>query len=144
MINIEEYLDEPTLQKILLEEVRDKIKEYFTESNITRLIGNISYQHIYQLVDEALGEESLSELLKNKVMELINQMTVFSVFKEPNTWDKGSNYGHKIVQETLKENTNKIKEEVEKQITPATQQALKDNLEYYIKEAIIQTLREAN
>ena len=141
-VDLEKYIDNNVLKTVIVEEMREIIRDYFSEDKVTRLIGNISYEIVYKMVDNTLENRSLDSMLAEKVKNSIESLTTFHLFQEPNVWSKNSNYGYKIMDGTLRDNTDKIKEIVSGQIEPAIKEALQGNLKIYIFEAITNTLFE--
>ena len=80
-INIEEYLTEEEMKEIAQQEFRKCISHQSKES-LERIINNSAYQVVWSAVDESLDGEAIG-ILKEKVIEIIGDMSAFNVFATP-------------------------------------------------------------
>ncbi len=74
MINIHDYLTDKQIAEVCKEEFRRQIRMQFannTEATIKRLIGNISYQDVFEEISESIGADA-REMLKDKIMKIMN------------------------------------------------------------------------
>ena len=59
-INIEDYLSKEEIKEIAKEQISYAIKEKFRkESDIERIITNLSYEFLFKAVSETIGKDSL-------------------------------------------------------------------------------------
>lgn len=116
-INIKDYLTESEIKEIIIDEFRSSLRNHLKdEKTVTRIISNAPYYKLYEVVDENLPE-GYKEAIKNKVTELIADLSSYSVFRYSYLDDrKPESLGSKIIESTVKENENLIKENVQKVI----------------------------
>jgi hypothetical protein len=113
-INIADYLSHEDIKEIAQDELRAQIREYFkNEENAKRLLSNLAY-HIVS--------EEVSKIVPNYEQELVEK--VVSLIKDKNSvgftlfdfdnWGSGrcKSLGAKIVEQTVKENEQLIKDKV--------------------------------
>ena len=139
-INVEDYLDTDEVTSIISDEVRNQVSKHLdTENNIKRIVSNMAYDTVYKLVDDTF-DESLSSILTEKVTSIISNLSESTIFKVPNAWDREPNHPHKVLQQAIADNTQKIRDVVSEQIPELTRVRLKENLSDHIREAISETL----
>ena len=88
-INIEDYLSKEEIKEIAKEQISYAIKEKFRkESDIERIITNLSYEFLFKAVSEAIGKDSL-EMIKDKVAELLMDDSHISYFlwRKKDAWE---------------------------------------------------------
>jgi hypothetical protein len=113
-LSIEEIKEECklTLQKVILQ-------HFSKESQIERLISNLSYEFLFDEISKCIGEDS-EKLVKETVIKILKQPETFSylLFRRKNTWEQEESKGYKILQETMESCKelikNRIVEEIEK------------------------------
>lgn len=104
----------------------EEIKEIARESFITaiqkrmnidceRILTNHAYHICEDYINMHLTNEQ-KELIKDNVTSIINNMTEYSIFRQPNHWDHGS-VACDILIESVRSNQEKIKEKVTEIIT---------------------------
>jgi hypothetical protein len=113
-IKIENYLNHEEIKEVVIDELRLQIKKHFSnEENANRLLINLSYAIVKEEVDKIVPNHQ--EFLVKKVAEIINSKssTSFCVF-DFDSYGSGRNksLGAKIVEETISENKQLIKDKV--------------------------------
>jgi len=113
-IKIENYLNHEEIKEVVIDELRLQVKKHFSnEANANRLLINLSYAIVKEEVDKIVPNHQ--EVLVKKVAEIINSKssTSFCVF-DFDSYDSGRNksLGAKIVEETISENKQLIKDKV--------------------------------
>ena len=79
-IKIEDYLTNSEIRDIIVEELRNKIKNNFSEKDITRIISNAPYYKAYDIFDECLPE-GYKDDIKEKVLNLIKNPKSYNIFR---------------------------------------------------------------
>ena len=134
-INIEDYLDRDEIKDIIKHEIR-----YIVERDAERLLTNSAYYVVFKAVDEAL-DNNAKELIKQKAIEVINNLSEFSVFRKRDTWDRENSIAYDILQEAIKENSNLIKQKVREAIENRDYERDIQNSMDYISEGLFEIMR---
>jgi hypothetical protein len=118
-IKIEDYLNHNEIKEVVIDELRNQIRNHFrNEENANRLLVNLSYAIVKDEVDKIVPNHQ--EVLVEKVAKIINKdnSTAFCIF-DFDTYGSGrsKSLGAKIVEETVAENKQLIKEKVIESIT---------------------------
>ena len=112
-IKVEDYLSTEDMRQIasdaFTEAMRDKISE-----DMDRILANAAYRVVWQKVDEILGESS-DELIAKKAIEVINDLTAFIVFRQPDRWGP-ANHCWDVVVAAVRKNTDMVDAAVKKAI----------------------------
>lgn len=86
VIDIDEYLSENERKEIAKEAFKDAcIGKFKDESEVKRIISNSAYDIVYDLVDKQF-DIKLETILKDKVHEIVTNLTAFNIFKKPDAW----------------------------------------------------------
>lgn len=113
-IDIKDYLSDSEIKKIVSDELREQVKKMFNnESNATRILSNMAYSIIQEEVDKIVPNHK--DLIVKKTAELIKGKD-FShhVFNYKFSDGKPHSLGAKIIDETVMENKQLIKDLVVK------------------------------
>jgi|SRR5690606_4754934 len=109
-IDISAYLSEEDKQRIAEEEYRKVIRSIvYTDKE--RLFSNSAYRIVQKLVDERFGE-SLSKILEEKTVKIINDLSTYNVFKKKDAWDNDDSKGWKYLQESVDKHKDLIEDRV--------------------------------
>ena len=113
-INITDYLDHQEIKEIAQDEVRVQIREHFkNEENAKRLLSNIAYHVVSEEVNKIVP--NYEQELIDKVVSLIRdkKSVGFTLF-DFDTYGSGrsKSLGAKIVEQTVQENQQLIKDKV--------------------------------
>ena len=114
-IKIEDYLKNSEIKDIIVEELRNKIRNNFSEKDITRIISNAPYYKAYDIFDECLPE-GYKDDIKEKVLNLRNNPKSYDIFRYNYYSKKPENVGAKIIEESIAENKDLIIENVQNAI----------------------------
>jgi hypothetical protein len=141
-INIEDYLTDYEIKDILKEEIKDCIKTHMKdENNIRRILSNLCYDLVYKMVDEIFNDD-LENILTVRVKEIIDNLSEFTIFKEPSAWDREPNKAYKVLQKEIESHFGRIKEIVKESIDIETMKKLKENIDDKIQDAIYEIYKE--
>ena len=113
-INVEDYLDHKAIQEIVEDELRGQVRKHFTnEENEKRLLTNLSYHIVKEEVNKIVP--NFEQELIEKVASLIRDKSSvsFNLF-DFDTYGSGrsKSLGAKIVEQTVEENRQLIKDKV--------------------------------
>lgn len=117
-INLEDYLGRDEIKDIVIDVLRHHVKLYFEkEEQRDRILSNISYKIVFDMVDKHF-DLNLSEILKEKVIKIINKLSEYSVFRTKSSYENKNSIAQNILEDAVKKNENlihlKIKEIIEK------------------------------
>jgi hypothetical protein len=101
-ITIEDYLDKDDIVEIIRYRLDDVIRK-----DSERILSNTAYAIVFEAVDKALDNKA-KDIIKEKVLDCINNLSEFDVFRRANAWDKESSVGQEIVDKALVDNTSEI------------------------------------
>lgn len=113
-VNIEDYLSEEEMKEECKYVIRKIIYEtYSKESSQNRLISNLSYEFLFKEISECINEDAKT-LITKQVIELIKQPDNirYLLFRKKDAWDKEDSIGYKILEQSVKDSENLIKEKV--------------------------------
>lgn len=135
-INIEDYLNHDEIKNIIKHEIR-----YIVERDAERLLTNSAYYVVFKAVDEAL-DNNAKELIKQKAIEVINNLSEFSVFRKRDTWERENSIAYDILQEAVKENSNLIKQKIREIIENRDyEEDIKNAIDYYFAEGLMEIIK---
>lgn len=109
-ININDYLTEDDKKRIAEEEYRSVMRSLVNVDK-ERILSNCAYNVVQKLVDEQFNED-LNKILTDKVVNIISELSAYSVFKAKNAWDKDESKGYKFLQDAVDNNKPLIEDKV--------------------------------
>jgi hypothetical protein len=101
-INIDDYLSEEEKHRIAKEVFTEQCRKRSAD-DFERIITNSAYHVVWDSMDE-FCDESVIEKLRNKVRSIIDTLSVFSIFREPNAWDRKENTPYSVLLDSVREN----------------------------------------
>ena len=112
-IDIMKYITDEQIGEIVADEVRNKVRDTFSESFST-MISNAAYKIVWEMVNEQFNDK-LENMLKDKVVEIINNMSFFNVFQWKSHYSDKNSLGADIVDETINGMRSEIAEKIHKE-----------------------------
>ena len=109
-IRIENYLDEDEIKQIVKEELRDEIKKEIRNNGVDRVISNIGYHHVFEIMNKEI--DGYEEQVKKQVKKVIEGLTSYSVFRKKDLYDHEDSLGQKYLEKSIEENKNIINNKV--------------------------------
>ena len=112
-IKITDYLQQHEIKEIVSDELRAQIREHFrNEENTRRLLSNLSYQLVSEEVEKIVP--NYEKELVEKVVSLLNDKKAVSyrLFDFDYNTGNAKSLGAKIVENTVRENQQLIKDKV--------------------------------
>lgn len=116
-IDIGEYFTQEMIKEIAEDELRKSFRRQFQkESDVERVISNLSYEFVFTLVAEQ-WDGDFTELLRKKIKGAIEDDTLkYIVFRRKDAWDRTESPAVAILDEECKNARPLIRECVEKHI----------------------------
>lgn len=131
-INVADYLSEEDIASACRLALENHIGN---EQDIHRIIDNHAYKIVYKMIDEVI-EGKLEDLLRDKVLEIINNLNEFHVFKKPDAWDRGSNHPHRVLYDVVRENRDAVSKAVKVNMNESVKKALDGGVDKFISKAV--------
>lgn len=116
-INVQDYLSEDEMKEIAKDVWADQCRHKL-EKDKERIISNEAYSCVFKMVDEVFGE-NLNQILTEKIVEIIKDMSSFSVFRVKNAWDRDESVAQKVMCQVVEENKHILKDTVVAQMLNA-------------------------
>ena len=115
-INLEDYLTTDEIKDVIRDEFAASVaKTLSKETDLTRIIGNIAHEIVFDEVKKYIPE--FKELLVENVKELIEKKNFeWYMFRGKDVWDKEEGPGLTIIKKTLNSNKETIKKRIEDDI----------------------------
>jgi len=115
-INIQDYFSDEQIKEIAEQELRAAFREQFhKESDVERVITNLSLEYVHALVAEQ-WDGDFDELLRKKICEAIENGVGYHVFRRKDVWGRTESPAVAILDEECKNSRPLIRECVEKRI----------------------------
>ena len=115
-VNIDVYdvASEEEVKEAALDAVRSLVVRQFSgaEENLNRLITNLSYSYVFEMVNKQF-DGNLNEILKNKIVDIINKLSTYTVFQKKDAWEKEDSVAYKALQKEMENARPLIKNRVE-------------------------------
>ena len=112
-IKITDYLQQHEIKEIVSDELRIQIREYFrNEENAKRLLSNLAYHMVTEEVEKIVP--NYEKELVEKVVSLLNdkKSVSYRLFDFDYNTGNAKSLGAKIVENTVRENQQLIKDKV--------------------------------
>lgn len=123
-IEINEYLDQETMQQMAEDAFRDAVRrELSRESEVERILSNISYGIVQQAVNEIVPRYK-EILVENVKKQLDNFNPAFYIFRVKDVWEKENGAGTDIVNAEVRAEKDKIIQKVKDAIDSFDARAL--------------------
>lgn len=114
-IDVYSIASEEEIKEAALNAIQSIILHQFSgaEENMNRLITNLAYSFVYEMVDKQY-DGKLDEFLKAKIPEVINGLSPYTVFRQKDAWQRDDSVAYKALQEEMANSRPLIKARVEK------------------------------
>ena len=106
-IRVEDYLSKEEITEMIREQLCYAIKK-----DSERILSNTAYSVVFDAVDKALDNKA-KDIIKEKVLDCVNELSEFYVFRSANAWDNEASVGRNIIDKALVDNTSAIYKRVE-------------------------------
>lgn len=115
LINIEDYITPEEIKAVAMEAVKDSIMRTYNrdESNIARLISNLSYEFIFTAISNAIGEDAQTKIT-NQVKEILEEGSSirYQLWRRKDAWEKTESPAIPILHKAIKDNEGLIRAKV--------------------------------
>ena len=111
-IKFEDYLTEEERKQIVVDEFRSQCRKSWNEDEGVRLVGNVAYDMVLRLVNEAIGGD-VKELIATKTIEVINNLSSFTVFSASDYITRADGVGRDALNEAIINSKPLIKQRLE-------------------------------
>ena len=129
-IDVKDYLSESDIKEIVQQELRFKVRQQFDLNNIERIFTNSAYHIVWEEVNKSIDYD-MTEFIKNKVIEVINGLSDFNVFRDKSDYiygrDKNS-VAQEYLNQYVEENKNIINDRVKAIMQGLDEDAIRDQL----------------
>ena len=129
-IEVKDYLSESEIKEIVQQELRLKVRQQFDLNNIERIFSNSAYHIVWEEVNKSIDYD-VTEFIKNKVIQIINELSEYSVFRDKGDYiygrDKNS-IAQDYLNQYVEENKNIINDRVIEIMQGLDSEKLKDQL----------------
>ena len=123
-IEINEYLDQETMQQIAEDAFRDAVRrELSRESEVQRILSNISYDIVQQAVNEVVPRYK-DIIVENVKKQLDDFHPSYYIFRRKDAWEKENGVGTDILNEEVRAEKDKIVQKVKDAIDSFDARAL--------------------
>jgi hypothetical protein len=126
-IDISEYLSQSEMKLIAETEWRRMCGAKFL-SDSERIFSNAAYASVQKMVDEQMGGK-LEEIIRDKVIVILNKMSDFNVFKKADAWDRDESKGWTYLQQAVEDNKHLINDRVRRIISSVDEGYIRGKLE---------------
>ena len=133
-MDFSKYLAEDELREIAEQEFREVIRNK-ANKDLERIINNSAYSVVWKAVDESLDNEAIN-ILKQKVVDIIGNMSEFTVFSKPNAWDRKENTAYGILVQTVRDNSDVLDIKVKDQINTLSKTQISKIVAEVMKEKV--------
>lgn len=114
-INVEDYLSPNDIKQCARLAIIDQVKSiYNREADIQRLISNLSYQELFDQIEEVMGDGDIKPILVGKIREIIDGFSSFHVFREADGWGGKQSIGSRILHEEVEASRPRIRARIDK------------------------------
>ncbi len=100
-LNIDSYLTEEDKRQICRDQFAE-VARMKSQADFDRIITNSAYSIVSDEVDK-LFDGKMQEFLVERVEKVVKELSAFTVFKKPDSWDKASSKGYDILQQAVED-----------------------------------------
>ena len=123
-IEINEYLDQETMRQMAEDAFRDAVRrELSRESEVQRILSNISYDIVQQAVNEVVPRYK-DIIVENVKKQLDDFHASYYIFRRKDAWEKENGVGTDILNEEVRAEKDKIVQKVKDAIDSFDARAL--------------------
>ena len=127
-INFEDYLSEAERKQIVANVFMANCQQRF-EKDAERIFQNAAYEVVHKIIDD-MHDGQVDTIIAEKAKKLIEELTVYSVFRKSDYWEKGESECYKSLNQAVLNN----KEALNDKIASLIEGMDKDELREVIKE----------
>ncbi|CBY75876.1 TPA: hypothetical protein ACJUFH_002641 [Listeria monocytogenes] len=137
-INIMDYVSEDDIKNTILEAVTSKVRN-MQDKHLKIIYTNACYSAVTKVTDEIIEERGLEFSVENKVRELIENLSAFTVFYHDKFAPHENSKAYNLTQRIVEEEKDLLRETIKQLITKAYSEAkvdmdIADLMSAYVRE----------
>lgn len=110
-INIEDYINEDEMKRIVENEFRDRISRYFLGNKLSDLIYSLCNKELCGIIEEEIP--NFKKEIKAAIPSAIKYVNKFDIFRSKDEYIYSrDSLGQKILEEVIKENKDMLEQKV--------------------------------
>lgn len=125
-IKFVDYLSEAERKEIVVSVFKERCEEAFLNDG-KRILSNVSYEVVQKMVDN-IFDGKLMEILTQRTVEIINNLTFYTVFKRKDHWDAEDSAGFKLLNEIVQASKPLIQARITEIINALDEEDMKESL----------------
>lgn len=134
-INIEDYINESEMKRIVENEFRDRIRRYFLENKLSDLIYSLCNKEICGIIEEEIP--NFKEEIKVAIPSKIKNINKFDIFKSKDDFmDSKDSIGQQILEKTIEENKDMLEQKVKNIFSELSKEDIATEIECIITDKI--------
>ena len=134
-INIEDYINESEMKRIVENEVRDRIRKDFLENKLADLIYSLCDKEIYKTIEEEIP--NFKEEIKAAIPISIENVGKFDIFRSKDEFMYSrDSLGQRILERAVMENRDMIEQKVKNIFSELSKEDIAAEIEGIITDKI--------
>lgn len=134
-INIEDYINESEMKRIVENEFRDRIRRYFLENKLSDLIYSLCDKEICKVIEEEIP--NFKEEIKVAIPSEIEDINKFDIFKSKDDFmNSKDSIGQQILEKTIEENKDMLEQKVKNIFSELSKEDIAAEIEGIITDKI--------
>lgn len=134
-INIEDYINESEMKRIVENEFRDRIRKYFLENKLADLIYSLCDKEIYKTIEEEIP--NFKEEIKAAIPISIENVGKFDIFRSKDEFMYSrDSLGQRILERAVMENRDMIEQKVKNIFSELSKEDIAAKIEGIITDKI--------
>lgn len=131
-INIEDYINEDEMKRIVEEEFRDRIGRYFLGNKLSDLIYSLCNKELYGIIEEEIP--NFKKEIKAAIPSAIKNVNKFDIFrsKDEPIYSRDS-LGQQILEKTIRDNKDMLEQKVKNIFSELSKEDIADEIENMFK-----------
>lgn len=134
-INIEDYINESEMKRIVEDEFRDRIRRYFLENKLSDLIYSLCNKEICGIIEKEIP--NFEEEIKAAIPISIKNIGKFDIFRSKDEFlYSRDSLGQQILEEVIKENKDILEQKVKNIFSELSREDIASEIECIITDKI--------
>lgn len=134
-INVEDYINEDEMKRIVTEEFQNKIRKYFCENKLSDLIYSLCNKEIRKTIEEEIP--NFKEEIKQRISSTIKSVDKYEIFqRKDNFIYSEDSLGQKMLEEAIKENKDMLEQKVKNIFSELSKEDIAAEIECIITDKI--------
>ncbi len=134
-INIEDYINEDEMKRIVENEFRDRIRRYFLENKLSDLIYSLCDKEICKIIEEEIP--NFKEEIKATIPSSIEAVGKFDIFRSKDEFMYSrDSLGQQILEKTIRDNKDMLEQKVKNIFSELSKEDIADEIERIITDKI--------